>query len=135
MQIHTLEQLLNTPIEEIKECRNVGAKTVDEILFWLINTRENPVNFRDANGITHSNFFIPAKGHFTQIKVLMNAYTEFSILSTLNKEFKTTQAEEFDLKEDPERTSLQKEAYFEKLHLQETQIKHVFNECKKVCSC
>ena len=31
MQIHTLEQLLNTPIEEIKECRNVGAKTVDDI--------------------------------------------------------------------------------------------------------
>ena len=107
------------------------AKTVDEILFWLINTRENPVNFRDANGITHSNFFIPAKGHFTQIKVLMNAYTEFSILSTLNKEFKTTQAEEFDLKEDPERTSLQKEAYFEKLHLQETQLNTFLNECKK----
>lgn len=31
MQIHTLEQLLNTPIEEIKEARNIGAKTVDEI--------------------------------------------------------------------------------------------------------
>ena len=31
MQIHTLEQLLNTPIEEIKEGRNIGAKTVDEI--------------------------------------------------------------------------------------------------------
>lgn len=26
MQIHTLEQLLNTPIEEIKEARNIGAK-------------------------------------------------------------------------------------------------------------
>lgn len=31
MQIHTLKQLLNTSIEEIKEGRNIGAKTVDEI--------------------------------------------------------------------------------------------------------
>lgn len=31
MQIHTLKQLLDTPIEEIKEGKNVGAKTVTEI--------------------------------------------------------------------------------------------------------
>ena len=31
MRIHTLEQLLNTPIEEIKEGRNIGEKTVVEI--------------------------------------------------------------------------------------------------------
>ena len=31
MQIHTLEQLLNTSIEEIKKGKNIGAKTVDEI--------------------------------------------------------------------------------------------------------
>lgn len=31
MQIHTLEQLLNTPIEKIKEGKNIGAKTVVEI--------------------------------------------------------------------------------------------------------
>ena len=31
MQIHTLEQLLNTPIEEIKEGKNIGAKTIVEI--------------------------------------------------------------------------------------------------------
>lgn len=31
MQIHTLEQLLKTPLEEIKEGKNIGAKTVVEI--------------------------------------------------------------------------------------------------------
>lgn len=31
MQIHTLEQLLNTPIEEIKEGKNIGVKTIVEI--------------------------------------------------------------------------------------------------------
>ena len=61
----------------------------------------------------------------------MNAYTEFSILSTLNKEFKTTQAEEFNLTEDSERTSFQKAAYFEKLHLQEDQLDELLNRCKE----
>ncbi|HJH91379.1 MAG TPA: hypothetical protein OIM05_00065 [Oscillospiraceae bacterium] len=110
------------------------AKTVDEILFWLINTRKFPVDFDDADGKKHHNFFIPAaenKECFIQIKVLMNAYTEFSILSTLNKEFKTTQAEEFNLTEDSERTSFQKAAYFEKLHLQEDQLDELLNRCKE----
>jgi hypothetical protein len=103
-------------------------------LFWLINTRKFPVDFDDADGKKHHNFFIPAaenKECFIQIKVLMNAYTEFSILSTLNKEFKTTQAEEFNLTEDSERTSFQKAAYFEKLHLQEDQLDELLNRCKE----
>lgn len=31
MQIHTLEQLLNTPIDEIRKGKNIGAKTIVEI--------------------------------------------------------------------------------------------------------
>lgn len=37
MEIHTLEQLLNTPIEEIEKARNVGNKTVNELREFVEN--------------------------------------------------------------------------------------------------
>lgn len=43
MQIHTLEQLLNTPIEEIMEGRNIGAETVDEIETFCKNYLEGTI--------------------------------------------------------------------------------------------
>ena len=44
MQIHTLEQLLNTPIEEIKEGKNIGAKTIVEIETFCKNYLEGEVD-------------------------------------------------------------------------------------------
>lgn len=43
MQIHTLEQLLNAPIEEIMEGRNIGAETVDEIETFCKNYIEGTI--------------------------------------------------------------------------------------------
>ncbi len=44
MEIHTLEQLLNTPIEEIEKGRNIGAKTVSEIQEFIEKCTSGEMN-------------------------------------------------------------------------------------------
>ena len=44
MQIHTLEQLLSTPIEKVKEGKNIGVKTVDEIATFCKSYLEGKVD-------------------------------------------------------------------------------------------
>lgn len=104
-------------------------KNVDEIMFWLINTRQHPVNFQDMNGITHNHFFIPNNPAFVLIKVTMNTYTEYIILNTLYEEFKKSQTNTLQFELDKERLKIQKERYFEEIGVQEDRINEQIREC------
>ncbi len=105
------------------------SKSVDEIMFWLINTRQYPMYFKDMNGTMHTHFFIQDRPAFVLIKVTINNYTEYVILNTLYEEFKQSQTDIINFELDNERLRIQKERYFGEIGVQEDKINEQIKEC------
>lgn len=73
MEIHTLEQLLITPIEEIEKQKSVGTKTVEELRDFIDNylSGEIDLNFLDNDGS-----FVEKKKSFLEDEIEeMSQYT------------------------------------------------------------
>ena len=89
MQVHTLEQLLNTPIKEIKEGRNIGEKTVDEIETFCksylegtieIDTLTKKVSVKEKTKRTFSEDDLEELSHHNITELKLSARAENSLL-------------------------------------------------------